>query len=265
MLTGMDNYHTWWTDTKYALAVKDLWCHISTATNLFDLLNLASFKPVPADLTSPTEAETTVICKWLVDDVKTMGFIHHFLSTPIHQLIPDNQVMTAQAIWELIGRHYGWKGLSMQFIIHKQLAALCMKDASDTSCYVGEHLSLCCCLLEMGANFSEEDSVFQLPTRLPLSSKWRLFKSQIEQHLHDTYSGTVIMSTLGAGTSISATFQHNAMTFNSCSTHICGEAYCQLNEKALSGPGLDKTNPITGLCKHQRILREFSAQHPSTP
>ncbi|KIK91867.1 hypothetical protein PAXRUDRAFT_111462, partial [Paxillus rubicundulus Ve08.2h10] len=91
--------------------------------------------------------------------------------------------------------------------------------------------------LEMGANFSEEESVFQLLTGLPLSSKWRMFKSQLEQRLHDAYSGTVITSALGVGNSISATFQHNAMTFNSCSTHICGEVSCQLNDKALAGPG----------------------------
>ncbi|KIK78146.1 hypothetical protein PAXRUDRAFT_164782, partial [Paxillus rubicundulus Ve08.2h10] len=88
--------------------------------------------------------------------------------------------------------------------------------------------------LKMGANFSEE-SVFQLLTGLPLPSEWRMFKSQLEQQLHDAYSGTIegtlylftiITSALGVGNSISATFQHNAMTFNSCSTHICGEASC---------------------------------------
>ncbi|KIK89787.1 hypothetical protein PAXRUDRAFT_802107 [Paxillus rubicundulus Ve08.2h10] len=84
-------------------------------------------------------------------------------------------------IWDIIGRHYGRKDLSTQFIIRKQLAALCMKDASDTSHYVGEHLSLHCCLLEMGANFSEEEFVFQLLIRLPQSSEWRMFKSQVEQ------------------------------------------------------------------------------------
>ncbi|KIK81355.1 hypothetical protein PAXRUDRAFT_156295 [Paxillus rubicundulus Ve08.2h10] len=180
-LTGMDNYHAWQTDIKYVLAAEDLWCHISTETDPSDPLNFTSLKPIPADLTSPTEAEIMAICKWLVDDVKVKGFIHCFLSTPICQLIPENQVMTAQAIWDLIGRHYRRKDLSMQFILHKQLAALCMKDASDTSCYVGEHLSLHCRLLEMGANFSEEESVFQLLTGLPLSSEWRMFKSQLEQ------------------------------------------------------------------------------------
>ncbi|KAF8833427.1 hypothetical protein BDN67DRAFT_876164, partial [Paxillus ammoniavirescens] len=82
-------------------------------------------------------------------------------------------------IWELIGRHYGCKDLSTQFVIHKQLAALRMKDASDASRYVGEHLSLRCRLLEMGANFSEEESVFQLLTGLPQSPEWRMFKSQL--------------------------------------------------------------------------------------
>ncbi|KIK91868.1 hypothetical protein PAXRUDRAFT_75837, partial [Paxillus rubicundulus Ve08.2h10] len=136
MLTSTDNYHAWWTDIKYALVAEDLWCHISTETDPSDPLNFASLKPIPADLTSPTEAEITAIHKWLVDDVKAKGFIHRFLSTPICQLIPENQVMTARAIWNLIGHHYGQKDLSTQFILRKQLAALCMKDASDASRYV---------------------------------------------------------------------------------------------------------------------------------
>ncbi|KIK74966.1 hypothetical protein PAXRUDRAFT_174232, partial [Paxillus rubicundulus Ve08.2h10] len=166
---------------KYALVAEDLWCHISTETDPSNPLNFASFKPVLADPTNPTEAETMAICKWLVDDMKAKGFIHRFLSIPIHQLIPENQVMMARAIWELIGCHYGQKDLSTQFILCKQLAALRIKDASDASRYVGKHLSLCCRLLEMGANFSEEESVFQLLTGLPLSSEWRMFKSLLEQ------------------------------------------------------------------------------------
>ncbi|KIJ05363.1 hypothetical protein PAXINDRAFT_93574 [Paxillus involutus ATCC 200175] len=100
-----------------------------------------------------------------------------------------------------------------------------MKDTSDASCF------------EMGANFSEEESVFQLLTGLPQSSEWRMFKSQVKQQLHNAYSGTVISSALNHGGSISATFQHNPLTFESCSTRICSEASCQLNEKALAGPG----------------------------
>ncbi|KIK90601.1 hypothetical protein PAXRUDRAFT_78893, partial [Paxillus rubicundulus Ve08.2h10] len=67
--------------------------------------------------------------------------------------------------------------------------------------------------LEMGTNFSEEESIFQLLTGLPQSPEWRMFKSQLEQWLHDTYSGTVITSDLNSSRSISVTFQHNPMTF----------------------------------------------------
>ncbi|KIK76696.1 hypothetical protein PAXRUDRAFT_169082, partial [Paxillus rubicundulus Ve08.2h10] len=91
--------------------------------------------------------ETLAIRKWLVDDVKTKGFIHHFLSTLICQIVPNDQATTARAIWDIIGRHYGCKDLSTQFVIRKQLATLHMKDASDASRYVGEHLSLRCHLL----------------------------------------------------------------------------------------------------------------------
>ncbi|KIK94330.1 hypothetical protein PAXRUDRAFT_111153, partial [Paxillus rubicundulus Ve08.2h10] len=91
--------------------------------------------------------------------------------------------------------------------------------------------------LETGAKFSEEESVFQLLTGLPQTSKWRMFKSQIEQRLHDGYLGTMITSALNNGASISATFQHNPITFELCSTRICGEVSRQLNEKTLAGPG----------------------------
>ncbi|KIK79078.1 hypothetical protein PAXRUDRAFT_162253 [Paxillus rubicundulus Ve08.2h10] len=223
MLTGTENYHAWRTNMKYALGAEDLWCHINTGTDPLDPLNFVSIKPLPAVVTQPTDIETTAIRNWLVDDIKMKGFIHHFLSTPIRQMIPDDQ--------ELIGCHYGRKNLGTQFIIRKQLAALHMKDAPDASRYMGEHLSLRCRLLEMGTNFSKEESVFQLLTRLPQHPEWRMFKSQIEQCLHNEYSGTVITSTLNNGSSISATFQHNPMTFESCSTRICGEASRQMNEK----------------------------------
>ncbi|KIK90654.1 hypothetical protein PAXRUDRAFT_151449 [Paxillus rubicundulus Ve08.2h10] len=128
---------------------------------------------------------------------------------------------------------------------------------------MGEHLSLWCCLLEMGTNFSEEESVFQLLTGLPQSFEWRMFKSQLEQWLHDAYSGTIITSALNSGGSISVTFQHNPMTFKSCLMCICGKASCQLNEKNLTGPGSEyahmattstsvDTDPITGLWKHPK-------------
>ncbi|KAF8834253.1 hypothetical protein BDN67DRAFT_873572, partial [Paxillus ammoniavirescens] len=166
-LTGSENYHA------------------CTGTDPSDPLDFASIKPLPTVITQPTEAETLAIRKWLVDNIKTKGFIHRFLSTPIRQIVPNDLATMARAIWDIIGQHYGRKDLSTQFIIRKQLAALHMKDASDVSRYVGEHFSLRCRLLEMGANFSEEESVFQLLTGLPQTSEWRMFKSQVEQRLHN--------------------------------------------------------------------------------
>ncbi|KIK78272.1 hypothetical protein PAXRUDRAFT_164426 [Paxillus rubicundulus Ve08.2h10] len=142
MLTGMENYHAWQTNMKYALGTEDLWCHVSMGIDPSDRLDFASIKPLPAVITQPTEAETLAIRKRLVDNVKTKCFIHCFLSTPIHQIVHNDQATTVHVIWEIIGQHYGCKDSSTQFVIHKQLAALCMKDGSDVSCYVGEHLSL---------------------------------------------------------------------------------------------------------------------------
>ncbi|KIK73126.1 hypothetical protein PAXRUDRAFT_179202 [Paxillus rubicundulus Ve08.2h10] len=142
MLTGTENYHAWWTDMKYALDTEDLWCHISTGTNPSDPLDFMSIKPLPAVITQPTKVETLAIRKWLVDNITIKGFIHCFLSTPICQIVTNNQATTVCTIWDIIGRHYGCRDLSTQFVIHKQLAALHMKDAVNVSCYVGEHLSL---------------------------------------------------------------------------------------------------------------------------
>ncbi|KIK89788.1 hypothetical protein PAXRUDRAFT_831779 [Paxillus rubicundulus Ve08.2h10] len=50
MLTGAENYHAWQMDMKYTL-------------------DFTSVKPLPAVVTQPTEAETSAIRKWLVDDV----------------------------------------------------------------------------------------------------------------------------------------------------------------------------------------------------
>ncbi|KIK99013.1 hypothetical protein PAXRUDRAFT_133035, partial [Paxillus rubicundulus Ve08.2h10] len=49
-----------------------------------------------------TEVETLATMKWLVDDIKMKGFIHCFLSTPICQIVPNDQATTACAIWEII-------------------------------------------------------------------------------------------------------------------------------------------------------------------
>ncbi|KAF8836927.1 hypothetical protein BDN67DRAFT_910177, partial [Paxillus ammoniavirescens] len=229
-LTGAENYHA------------------CTGTDPLDLLDFASIKPLPAIITQPTEVETLAIRKWLVDDIKMKGFIHCFLSTLIHQIGPNDQATTAHAIWDIIGQHYGRKDLITQFVIHKQLAALRIKDASDVSCYVGKHLSLRCHLLKMGANFSKEELAFQLLTGLPQTSEWRMFKSQVEQHLHDAYSRTIITSVFNNGGFISATFQHNPMTSESCLT--CIYEYTHMVSTSSSAPA--DVNPITGLHKYAK-------------
>ncbi|KIK79544.1 hypothetical protein PAXRUDRAFT_161065 [Paxillus rubicundulus Ve08.2h10] len=71
MLTGVESYHTWRTNMKYALGAEDLWCHVSMGTDPSDPLNFASIKPFHAMVSQPTDAETTAIRKWLVDNIKT--------------------------------------------------------------------------------------------------------------------------------------------------------------------------------------------------
>ncbi|KIK82112.1 hypothetical protein PAXRUDRAFT_154518, partial [Paxillus rubicundulus Ve08.2h10] len=110
-----------------------------------------------------------------------------------------------------------------------------------------------------------EESVFQLLTGLPQSLEWRMFKSQLEQWLHDAYSGTVITSALNSSGSISVTFQHNPMTFESCSTCICSEASHQLNEKNLIGPRSEYVHMATTSTSADRNSIIWLQKHPKNP
>jgi hypothetical protein len=60
-LLGSENYIGWSTKMQYALACKDLWCHINTVVDPADLLRTPSVKPIPVDLANITAAETTAI------------------------------------------------------------------------------------------------------------------------------------------------------------------------------------------------------------
>lgn len=140
-----------------------------------------------------------------------------------------------------------------------------MKDAHDANNYVGQHISCRDRLIGMGTSYSDEEAVFNILTGLPSSSSWQLFRTQLEQRMHDSFSATVVSSVLtGSGNPITASFQTNALTFESCTARITAEASRMINihPTTASGPGSEyansvstpsasNINSITGLREHK--------------
>jgi hypothetical protein len=138
-----------------------------------------------------------------------------------------------------------------------------MKDANDANNYIGLHISYHNWLIGMGAAYSDKEAVFNLLTGLPSSPAWQLFHTQLEQCMHDSFSATVVSSSISSGAPISASFQMNNITFNNCTSHISSEATRMLNVQptTMLGPGSEyantittstsNVNPITGLRTHR--------------
>ena len=59
-LMGLENYSQWWKQMTLTLRGKELLSHYSSSTNLSNLANLASTKPIIADGKAPTDVEKKV-------------------------------------------------------------------------------------------------------------------------------------------------------------------------------------------------------------
>ena len=261
-LTGAANYIAWETHVCLALANEDLWCHISTATDPLDLLGLASYLPVPVVASAPTVAETTAMRMWLIDSSKAKTILLCCLTPGVSLLIPRTTNVTARAIWAILRDHFHRSDISSQYVIRQQIQALRMKDSLDRGNYVGQHISYHDRLIGMGATYSNEEAVFHLLSGLPASPIWQQFRSQLEQRMHDTFSATVVSSTIGGGAPVPAMLSAGALTFEDCVARITAEATCHVNKQSMiSGPGSDAavlhtapsscSNPITGLHRHK--------------
>ncbi|KAG2030849.1 hypothetical protein BDR03DRAFT_986822 [Suillus americanus] len=79
-LLGSENYIGWSTKMQYALACKDLWCHINTILDPADLLGTPSMLPVPADPNNVTAAERTSMHEWPLNDMKAKDLVTRHLS-----------------------------------------------------------------------------------------------------------------------------------------------------------------------------------------
>jgi hypothetical protein len=262
-LAGAENYIPWETQVQLILTNDDLWCHVNDKVDPSDILGTASHLPVAADPANPTAAESAAIHAWLIADSKAKTIILCKLAPAIHLLIPRTTVVTARESWTILRNHFHRNDVSSQYVIRRRIQSLRMKDTSDASSYVGQHISCRDRLIGMGATYSDEESVFNLLSRLPSTSSWQQFRTQLEQRMHDTFSATVMSSTLNSGAPVSASVQTSSLTFESCTARITAEATRLLNARSItSGPGSEyanaaastttlNVNSITGLRKHK--------------
>lgn len=86
-LLGSENYVGWSTKMQYALACEDLWCHINTNPDPTDILGIPSSMPVPTDPLNVTAAEWTLMCEWLLEDIKAKDLITHRISSSVGALV----------------------------------------------------------------------------------------------------------------------------------------------------------------------------------
>jgi len=262
-LTGADNYIPWETQVQLVLTNDDLWCHVTKTVDPNDILGTASVLPVAAIPASSTDAKKTAIRTWLINDSKAKTIILCKLAPSIHLLIPRNTAITSHEAWKILRDHFHRNDVSSQFVIRRRIQALRMKDASEANNYIGLHISYHDRLIGMGAAYSDEEAVFNLPTGSPSSPAWQLFHTQLEQRMHNSFSATIVSSSISSGAPILASFQTNSITFDSCTSRISSEATRMLNVQptVIPGPGskyantvttsTSNVNPITGLRKHR--------------
>lgn len=263
-LMGAENYIPWETQAQLVLTNNDLWCHVTENAGPGKILGAASVLPVAATPATPTDAEKAAIRAWLINNSKAKTIILCKLALSIHLLIPCNTSVTAHEAWKILQDHFHCNNVSSQFVICRWIQILRMKDAHNASNYVGQHISCHDRLIGMGATYSDKEAVFNLLSGLSTSSALQLFHMQLEQHMHDSFSATVISSALSSGNPISASFQTNGLTFDSCMAQITAEAAHMVNTHPIGTPGPGSkyansvstsstfnVNSITGLRKHK--------------
>lgn len=138
-LLGSENYVGWSTKTQYALACKDLWCHVNKIVDRADILGTLSFMPVAADANNITAAELAAMHEWLLNDVKAKDIITRCLSSSVGSLVSRSHTVSARKVWETLAEHFNRTDTSAQYQLRQQLDALRMKDSADATHYVGQH------------------------------------------------------------------------------------------------------------------------------
>lgn len=77
--------------------------------------------------------------------------------------------------WEVLADHYGQKDLLSQYELRACIHSEKLKDAEDTSCYIGVFEEVCRHFIEMGVTYSDEESIFDLLQGLSKGIEWEIF------------------------------------------------------------------------------------------
>jgi hypothetical protein len=218
-LLGSENYVGWSTKMQYALTCEDLWCHINNKSDPANLLGQPLHIPVATDPLNVTPAEKVLMRVWLLDDMKAKDLITCHLSPSVSALITPAHTTTAWKAWDTLKEYYNHNDISSQYQICQQLQVLHMKDSADASNFIGQHAALQERLTDLGAPYSDADTLFNLLMGLQPTPIWQQYKSQLEQRMHDDQLtvASVSMPTL-------PTF-----TFESCMSCITAAAACHVN------------------------------------
>jgi hypothetical protein len=236
-LLGSENYVGWSTKMQYALACKDLWCHVNNKPDPADLLGQPLHIPVATDPLNVTPTEKVLMCVWLLDDMKAKNLITCHLSPLVSALISHAHTTTAQKAQDTLKEHYNCNDISSQYQICQQLQVLHMKDSADASNFIGQHAALQERLIDLGAPYSDADTLFNLLMGLPPTPIWQQYKSQLEQHMHDNQ-----LAVASASMPTLPTF-----TFESCMSHITTAAACHINVQLIQStwPSSEYANAVT--------------------
>ena len=147
-LMGLENYSQWQKQMTLALRRKELWSHYSSSTNLSDLANFASTKPIIADRKTPTDVEKKVFLSWLARDSQAKALIDCKISSIIGNLFDESQMAREQ--WESLAQHYSCKDFLFQYELWTRVRLEKLKDAEDALCYLGVFKDARCRFVEMG-------------------------------------------------------------------------------------------------------------------
>ncbi|KAG2151262.1 uncharacterized protein EDB93DRAFT_1044730, partial [Suillus bovinus] len=99
-LLGSENYIGWSTKMQYALACKDLWCHI----------NMSLLIP-----TTVTAVETATMCEWLLKDMKAKDLVACHLSPSVGALVSRSHTVSARKVWQILAEHFNRTDTSAQY------------------------------------------------------------------------------------------------------------------------------------------------------
>jgi hypothetical protein len=219
-LLGYENYIGWSTKMQYALACKDLWCHVNTVVDPADLPGTPSIKPIPTDPANITAAETTAIHEWLLNNMKAKDLITHRLSPSVRSLVSCSHTISTCKVWQMLTEHFNWTDTSTQYQLRQWLDTLRMKDSADTMNYVGQHAALREHLHDLGAPLRDGDAIYSILIGLPQTPIWQQFKSMLKQQMHDE-----IMTATAT--------RPSTFTIDSCVSQIMTEAARHVHAQAV--------------------------------